>query len=209
MVGLGDLFGISEGTIRVALSRMGADGEVIAADGWYELSPRLLDRQRRLDEGRFPGTRAWRGRWELAVVPSGLVGTARTDVLDRLGALRLAALRDGVWLRPANLTRPWPAGLGCDRFDTRPQEDPVDLAARLWDLPGWSERGRSLLDGLEGETEPARRFAVAAAIARHLRTDPVLPRPLLPDDWPGPALRAAYRRYELDLSELLGTVAGG
>ena len=36
------------------------------------------------------------------------------------------------------------------------------------------------------------RFVAAAGMVRHLLTDPVLPDELLPDDWPGAALRQAY-----------------
>ena len=36
------------------------------------------------------------------------------------------------------------------------------------------------------------QFVTAAAMVRHLLTDPVLPHELLPDDWPGAALREAY-----------------
>jgi phenylacetic acid degradation operon negative regulatory protein len=209
LVRLGDLFGISEGTLRVALSRMAADGEVLAADGWYDLSPRLLARQQRLDQGRSPEVRVWRGRWELAVVRAEVVGTPRVEAIDALTELRLGSLREGVWLRPANLARSWPESLtGCDRFEVIPGEDPVDLASRLWDLPAWAARSRILLGELRDEKSAARRFTLAAAIARHLRTDPVLPPKLLPSDWPGPALRRAYRGYETELNRLLGHTTG-
>ncbi len=32
-------------------------------------------------------------------------------------------------------------------------------------------------------------------MVRHLLTDPVLPAELLPDDWPGDALRQAYHDF--------------
>jgi len=38
------------------------------------------------------------------------------------------------------------------------------------------------------------RFLLLIAAARHLRTDPMLPDDLLPNDWPGERLRAAYDR---------------
>jgi phenylacetic acid degradation operon negative regulatory protein len=34
---------------------------------------------------------------------------------------------------------------------------------------------------------------------RHLLTDPVLPGKLLPDDWPGAALREAYTNFAAEL----------
>jgi DNA-binding transcriptional regulator PaaX len=38
-------------------------------------------------------------------------------------------------------------------------------------------------------------FVVGAATLRHVRADPLLPAELLPPDWPGDALRAAYGTY--------------
>jgi phenylacetic acid degradation operon negative regulatory protein len=42
---------------------------------------------------------------------------------------------------------------------------------------------------------------VAAAIVRHVLTDPVLPDELLPADWPGTRLRAAYNDFAGELLE--------
>jgi phenylacetic acid degradation operon negative regulatory protein len=210
LVRLGEGFDISEGTLRVALSRMAADGEVVAADGWYDLSGPLLDRQRRLDEGRAPQLRPWRGAWEMAVAPPSPpatgAGPERSAEAD-LALLRLAPLRDGVWLRPANLARPWPATLaaGWVAIEARPAA-PALLAGRLWDLAAWAATAVALDAGLAAEGSPAGRFTWAAAIARHLRADPVLPRSLLPDGWPGPALRRAYGDYERELRRRLRAV---
>jgi phenylacetic acid degradation operon negative regulatory protein len=52
-------------------------------------------------------------------------------------------------------------------------------------------------------TEPARRFVIAAAAVRHLQRDPLLPPSLVPADWPGDQLRAAYTSYVADLGQLL------
>jgi phenylacetic acid degradation operon negative regulatory protein len=37
-------------------------------------------------------------------------------------------------------------------------------------------------------------------MVRHLLADPVLPAELLPDDWPGAALRQAYHDFAAELS---------
>jgi phenylacetic acid degradation operon negative regulatory protein len=76
------------------------------------------------------------------------------------------------------------------------------LAARLWDLDAWVKEGEVLLDQLQSTTEPALRLAVAAHIVRHLTADPLLPSQLLPDRWPGPALRSAYADYQRELRDL-------
>ena len=47
----------------------------------------------------------------------------------------------------------------------------------------------------------AVRLSLACLIARgHLRTDPVLPERLLPDDWPGAALRNSYMTFAAELT---------
>ena len=48
-------------------------------------------------------------------------------------------------------------------------------------------------------TDIPGRFVAAAAMVRHLLTDPVLPDGLLPDDWPGAALRQAYTNFAAEL----------
>ena len=44
------------------------------------------------------------------------------------------------------------------------------------------------------------RFMIAAGMVRHLLTDPVLPDELLPDVWPGEALRGAYSEFVAELT---------
>jgi phenylacetic acid degradation operon negative regulatory protein len=122
-----ELFGFAEGTVRTALSRMAAAGEVVAEDGWYALAAdRLLARQARQTASRAARTRPWPGsepgsacgtggRWIQAVV----VATGRRPAGERaqlrvaLASARLAELREGVWLRPDNLDAPW-LGAGGD-----------------------------------------------------------------------------------------------
>ena len=42
--------------------------------------------------------------------------------------------------------------------------------------------------------------AVAAAMVRHLLTDPVLPEPLLPTRWPGEQLRESYTDFAAQMA---------
>jgi phenylacetic acid degradation operon negative regulatory protein len=78
-------------------------------------------------------------------------------------------------------------------------DDPAELAARLWDLPEWVRVGRERLDEIATATDIPGRFVAAAGMVRHLLTDPVLPAELLPDDWPGDALRKAYTNFAAEL----------
>ncbi|MEU7429531.1 PaaX family transcriptional regulator C-terminal domain-containing protein [Streptomyces sioyaensis] len=207
LVRVGELFGIAEGTVRVALSRMVAAGDLHQSDGSYALTPRLLARQTWQDESRSPRTRPWRGDWEIAVItsPEGRPAAERTALRQAMAALRLAELREGSWLRPANLDRPRPAVVTeqCTWLTGTPDGDPVALAGRLWDLPGWARRARDLSAALTRAATPADRFIVAAAALRHLLADPLLPAGLLPEDWPGGQLRLDYAEFESELSDLL------
>jgi phenylacetic acid degradation operon negative regulatory protein len=131
------------------------------------------------------------------------VGTdARTRAALRttLQQKRFAELREGVWLRPDNLEVELPADvLERVRELQARDEDPEELAARLWDLPAWMHTGRQLLDEMATAADIPGRFVAAAGMVRHLLTDPVLPDELLPDDWPGAALRAAYVNFAAEL----------
>ncbi|MGW6524454.1 PaaX family transcriptional regulator C-terminal domain-containing protein [Streptomyces sp. NPDC054962] len=201
-------FGVGGSTVRAALSRMVAAGDLRRTDGVYRLSDRLLERQRRQDDAVHPDTRAWDGAWEMAVITATGRGPAeRAELRGRLSALRLAELREGVWLRPANLGRPWPADLGdvLQHFTARPERPAPGLAAGLWPLDAWARTARVLLDHVESTRRPADRFTALAAVVRHLLADPVLPAGLLPADWPGPALRTAYGHHQ---RELVATVSG-
>lgn len=211
-------FGIAEGTTRVALSRMVAAGELEAVEGGYRLvGPALLSRQRTQDEARYPPREPWDGNWRMAVVVSGSRSAGERAELRRVFAgARYAEWREGVWLRPANLPVPDDGRLTggpCRWLAARPDDDPRALAGELWDLDGWGDRGRRLLAvagrepaNMEGEGA-ALVFAAAAAILRHLRTDPLLPSELLPAGWPAEDLRAGYAAHVDAIGRLVGDPA--
>jgi phenylacetic acid degradation operon negative regulatory protein len=210
LVATAGLFGISEGTARVALSRMAAAGEVAVQDGRYELVGRLLERQRRQSSGRRPpGGGRWRGSWHVAVVTAGARTPAeRSDLRGALAGGRLAEWREGVWARPDNLPAPTlPGHLAGQTTWLRatPDADAATLAAELWDLDGWSGTASALLERLDGTRAAldvgdtnalAPGFVLSAAVLRHLAADPLLPAPLLPDGWPGAQLRSTYEGWD-------------
>lgn len=214
----GALFGIAEGTVRVALSRMVSAGELLAVDGGYELTGPLRERFARQEQSRVPIEVDWGGRWVEAVVVGERRSPSQRAALRRATrALRLGGMREGVWLRPDNLD---PDRLAdsrrivdaqCLTFRLEPVADPATLAARLWDLSGWADSALRLQATLAGFTERleagdssvlASAFVAAAAVVRHLLADPLLPVELVPDDWPGRELRADYERNNAVFSEL-------
>ena len=194
-------FDIREPTLRVALTRMVAAGDLVRSADGYRLSDHLLARQRRQDVALDPPLRAWSGDWLVLVVTSvGADPRSRAEMRNTLHDIRFGELREGVWMRPANLDQDLPSVVA-DRVRvlSATDDEPAQLAATLWDLPGWSDTGRGLLRGMQRATDVPGRFAVAAGIVRHLLTDPVLPAELLPAKWPGPALRTAYHDFAAEL----------
>ncbi|MGA9492901.1 MAG: PaaX family transcriptional regulator C-terminal domain-containing protein [Mycobacterium sp.] len=196
-------FGIREATLRVALTRMVSAGDLVRSADGYRLSDRLLARQRRQDDAMWPKLRPWHGLWTTVIVTS--VGTdarTRATLRNALQHGRFGELREGVWMRPDNL------GLDVDaeirdrvRIVAARDDAPVELAGQLWDLPSWARTGQRLIADMSGATDVPARFVVAAAIVRHLLTDPVLPEELLPLDWPGARLRNAYNDFAAELLE--------
>lgn len=207
LVETASLFGIADGAARTALSRMTAAGEVVADDGRYRLAGRLLDRQRRQDEGRRPRTTRWSGRWRMAVVTTDRRSAAdRAELRAALARMRLAEWREGVWLRPDNLAVE-PRGVAAEHCDwlTADLDDPPDL----WDLDGWAKEARDLRAELIANPpsidDLAPGFVLSAAVLRHLAADPLLPAPLLPARWPGDELRATYDAWDRTYRALLAT----
>ena len=196
-------FGIKETTLRVALTRMVGAGDLIRSADGYRLSDRLLARQRRQDDAMRPQTRIWRGDWLLLVVTA--VGTdarARAALRTTMHDKRFGELREGVWMRPDNLAPDLDPDVASRVRAMKARDDaPAELAGELWDLPGWAETGRRLLDEMSQASDIPGRFLVAAAIVRHLLTDPMLPPELLPADWPGARLREAYHHFATELAQ--------
>ncbi|HEX7827565.1 MAG TPA: PaaX family transcriptional regulator C-terminal domain-containing protein [Mycobacterium sp.] len=195
-------FDIKEQTLRVALTRMVSAGDLVRSADGYRLADRLLARQRRQDAAIDPKTRPWHGDWVTVVITTvGADARTRADLRNDLLQNRFAELREGVWLRPANLAGDLPEEVTANaRVLTSRDDDPAGLAAVLWDLPAWIITARQLLDEIGSAPDVPGRFVAAAAIVRHLLADPVLPAELLPDGWPGTQLRQAYSDFAAELT---------
>lgn len=194
-------FGIREQTLRVALTRMVSAGDLVRSADGYRLSDRLMARQRRQDDAIDPKVRDHDGEWLTVIVTSvGIDARTRASMRNTLQQYRFGELREGVWLRPDNLDQALPGEITDRVRILRSRDDnPHDLAARLWDLPGWARAGHRLLDEMADAADIPTRFAVAAGIVRHLLIDPMLPDELLPAAWPGAALRTAYNDFAAEL----------
>lgn len=223
LVRTGSLFGLAEGAVRTALSRMVAAGDVTTdGDGWYALTADLVARRERQESSRAAQTREWSGRWWIGVVPPGQrTPRERVELRATMRRLRLGELRDGVWIRPDNLdpvehAESTSLRASCQWFlgdpAAGPHESEEALAASLWDLDAWATRATelrramfALQDRLDaGDPDAlAPGFVLSAAVLRHFLADPLLPRELLPRHWPGAALRDDYDRYDAAYRRLL------
>ena len=211
------LFGVAEGTARVALSRMVERDELTSRNGNYELAGDLRHRQPAQDWSLQPELMDWAGTWVLGLVEAGARrAPERSAFREAARRLRLAELRDGVWGRPDNLPRAaaplqaWEtADAQCTWWSARPSDDSTAHAARLFAPAAWADRARALqsrlvsstrlVNGGEAQTI-ADAFVVGAATLAHVRADPLLPVELCGPNWPGDALRRAYRDYQSTFS---------
>lgn len=211
LVRSGELFGLTEGATRTALSRMTASGDLEADDGGYRLAGALLDRHSRQRDARAPGPRRWDGTWELAIVATERRPAAeRARLREAARRLRLAEVREGCWARPANLD---PARSPAERAIVGAQcltvagarpDDPAAFVDAF--RPGvWAAGARTLLEEMAAALPALERrdpsvlaatFELDAAVVRHLLADPVLPEELAPPGWPAGALRQAFDRFD-------------
>jgi phenylacetic acid degradation operon negative regulatory protein len=213
LVALADLFGIAGGTMRTALSRMVAAGELDTTDGRYRLAGRLLDRQLAQDIGRRQPTDRWDGAWHTVIAAADQRQLAERRRFRALMANhRFGELRPDIWMRPANLPVPAPARDWIVTTGPIAGADPRELRDRLWDIDALDRRGTALLatvTRLRADTEwtdPASIpavFLTSAAVVRYLRDEPLLPPELTPRGWPAGRLRPAYDAVEQAFQRLL------
>ncbi|HEX4902514.1 MAG TPA: PaaX family transcriptional regulator C-terminal domain-containing protein [Acidimicrobiales bacterium] len=211
LVRSGELFGLSEGATRTALSRMAGAGDVQADGDGYRLAGALLERHARQQSARVPVPRPWEGTWVLAVVAADRRPAAeRARLREAARRLRLAEVREGCWARPDNLD---PERAPAERAvldaqcllvrGARP-DDPGPFVA-AFDTGAWADAARDLLRQMEGVRPRLDRldvdvlgdaFLLDAAVVRHLLADPVLPAELAPSGWPDRELRAAFEGFD-------------
>ncbi|WP_436794286.1 PaaX family transcriptional regulator C-terminal domain-containing protein [Actinospongicola halichondriae] len=211
LVRSGELFGLREGATRTALSRMLANGEVVAEDGHYALTGPLLVRHARQQSARNQTRRPWDGTWIAAVVTGERRSAAdRSAFRTAATRLKLAEIREGVWMRPGELhadhdvdARAVMDDQATWLRDVRP-DDP-DALIRHFALDDWSERARATTAEMERWQDALDRrqiealgetFVVAADAVRLLVADPDLPVEFLRPDWPGSRLRDTFLRFD-------------
>jgi phenylacetic acid degradation operon negative regulatory protein len=219
LIGLAELFDIRPGTVRTALSRMTASGELLVDDGAYALGPRMLQRQHQQDEGRNAPEDVWNGRWFTAITTADRRSVAeRRSFRSAMIGARMAELRPDIWMRPANIVEPDRPEDVIMLVGVLSADDPIDLVEQLWPLSELNRQSNTLRTSIarhrnslddDGHTVLANTFALSAAAVRFLRVEPQLPDELVPPDWDPPRLRAAYDDFELAFQSLLRTFLHG
>jgi phenylacetic acid degradation operon negative regulatory protein len=201
LVALGSSFAIPAGTLRTALSRMAASGEVTATDGRYRLAGRMVERQREQDAGRMAPTEDWDRQWWSATTVGGTrPATERRRFRSAMVGARMGELRPGVWMRPANITVSIDVPGTVLVRGALAAGDPVELVKRLWDLERSEVRADQLRTALNRWTSAladhdapiAPAFSAFAACLRYLRSEPQLPVELRAS----PAARSLRSDYE-------------
>jgi phenylacetic acid degradation operon negative regulatory protein len=207
-----ELFGVAEGTARVALSRMVERGELRSDNGTYELAGRTQTRRAAQDWSLTPKLGAWNGDWLLAVVDArSRSAEERGAMRDAMRHVRFAEVREGLWTRPDNLPRAsaapewWDVVDGqCTWWTARPEGDAAALAFEIFEAQQWADAASTATAALgsatralvgSGDDALATAFVAGASALTHVRADPMLPAELV-DPAAGTALRAAYVAWE-------------
>jgi phenylacetic acid degradation operon negative regulatory protein len=195
------LFDLPDGTVRTALSRMVAAGDLVNDDGVYQLAGRLVERQAQQDAGRREPPSDWdRTWWTVAVASDRRTMSERREFRTRAVGARLGEVRPDLWLRPANIDIP--TDLAGTLITRGPMiaGDEHELVGRLWALDQLRHRGARHLAALDRTAQRldrvddgalAEAFVTLAAAQQFLRIEPQLPLDLAPDA-SAAAVRARY-----------------
>jgi phenylacetic acid degradation operon negative regulatory protein len=199
-----DRFGCTPGQVRTAMSRLTEEGWLarnrLGRNSFYRLGPRgeqvFAAAAARIYAGGPP---AWDGCFRLVLLPD----AAMREALQARG---FGSLPGGAMVGVAGDPAELPKGVPVLSGTVRDAAEARLLVARAWPLEALSGGYRRFLDAFE----PLRGVPLAAEEALPLRLllvhewrrlvlrDPLLPVPLLPEDWPGGRARdlaaTLYRR---------------
>ncbi len=216
-------FGLTERLVRTSVARLATEDWLanrrVGRRSEYRLTVRGRERLREATARIYSGPPAWSGRWTLVLGPE--LGAAQREALRRL--LRwegFGEIAPGVLAHPTTTpaaVREYLAMNGLAgaplllETSTPSAGDACRLVERGWDLRDLAARYARFIrryGAVAAELAAAGRLApLGAFVVRtlmiheyrriHLR-DPLLPRPLLPDRWPGTTAyetcRALYGR---------------
>ncbi|WP_217132983.1 PaaX domain-containing protein, C- domain protein [Leucobacter chinensis] len=201
LVAVGAHFGVAASSVRVALSRMVASGELDSTNSTYTLSPQHMLRQRTTEARISPRRLAYTGMWRTVVLLGpGRAAADRAQTRAMLTEARYAELREGVWMRPDNLANEVPLITAEHTTMLAMPADDRALARMLWNTEVWAAEAREVLNLMRQSTDHMVQLRAAAAAVRLLELDPALPDELTPERYPADELRWAYEDFRRDLT---------
>ncbi len=225
LFGLLEQLGVNDSQTRTALSRLVADGwlvaERIGRQSFYRLSDAGARRFHAATARIYrDGGSAWDGAWAVALLPE-VARDRRAELVRQLQWLGFGQLAPAVLVHPApdgdslaQLVADWPAAerpvvvAGPSQFDPSPDELRA-LVARCWDFSGLDQAYRRFADEIAplGQALAAgdrlgpldclvTRVMLVHDYRRVILRDPLLPAELMPPDWSGRVvLKAAAGLY--------------
>jgi phenylacetic acid degradation operon negative regulatory protein len=220
LVRLAGELGVSSAALRSALSRMCREGWLAARRNGgsprYRLTPRgrgLIEEGTERIYGRHRA--GWDGRWLLVSysLPERRRGQ-RDRLREGLSFLGFGSLGNGIFVSPHDLRREVRQLIGRQEVEQDVTvhhgtlewpADPAQVVARAWDLGSLEAPYRAFLlriregvaeaDTLDDRESFRRRFLLTHDFRRFPFSDPDLPDTLLPRDWVGAMVRAAFLEY--------------
>lgn len=208
-----ELFGVAQGSTRVALARLTAEQQIESAGrGIYTLGPaaKSIGAQVTHWQKQMQRTRPWTGHYTVAYT-NHMGRTNRTILKQRETAFELCGFREleqGLFIRPDNIEKNLDAlknrlvdmGVAPDchlfvvnQFQTHTLQDiqnlwnPSELNALYREQTQSLQQWLETHDTLELEVAAKESYLLGSHNIRLVRHDP-----LLPDDWIDPQLRAAF-----------------
>jgi phenylacetic acid degradation operon negative regulatory protein len=192
-----DRFGCTPGQVRTAMSRLTEEGWLarnrVGRHSFYRLGPRgeasFAAAAARIYAARTP---PWDGTLRLALL-------AEPAAREALASLGFGQLPGGAMLGVAGDPTLLPKGVPILLGQPRTAEEARLLALRAWPLEPLAEGYARFLDAVAPLAEAAipreealpLRLLLVHEWRRLVLRDPLLPAPLLPEDWPGTRARAA------------------
>jgi phenylacetic acid degradation operon negative regulatory protein len=209
LIKLASPFDLSERLVRTATARLAHQGWVQARRvgklSEYRLSGAGRERFAEATQRIYGETNAhWSGRWTLVVLPV-MPAAARHRLRRELTWQGFGELASGVFAHPDapahGVELPMPGADSSDAFVFEANLSAQGVPARLvdlgWDLADLAQRYRRFVRHFEHAAaalrvqpaDPASAFILRTLLIHeyrrlHLR-DPLLPKRLLPSDWPG------------------------
>lgn len=214
--------GVSEHATRSTLSRMARRDLLRRTRRGRNVYLGLTDRSRAilLDGGhriRHLGAvnHHWDGTWTLLGFSMPESWQRQRHMLrSRLLWAGFGSLHSGLWIAPSTVeVSPLLEGLGIDGhvkvFQARAML-PTEVAGivhEAWDLDGIASHYRAFLNrwsdpdraAARGSDSLARNLLLEADWLQTIRTDPRLPRQLLPEDWPAESAQDLFRTVSAEL----------